>query len=67
MINIEELSKICLRHDTEIVSVTEEREYKTQKGRALPPFVRIRLVSKPSESSHIRHELWLPEDWNGIF
>lgn len=67
MINIEELSKICLRHDTEIVSVTEEREYKTQKGRALPSFVRIRLVSKPSESSHIRHELWLPEDWNGIF
>ena len=51
MINIEELSKSCLRHDTEIVSVTEEREYKTQKGRALPPFVRIRLVSKPSESS----------------
>ena len=65
--NIEKLSKICGLWDTEIVDVTHEGEYKTEKGRALPPFVRMRLVSKPSENSYIRHELWLPEQWNGVF
>ena len=63
---INELKNIILE-STEITSITEETEYITEKGKQLPPFTRIRLVSKPSETSLIFHELWLPNDWNGIF
>ncbi|MBQ2749114.1 MAG: tannase/feruloyl esterase family alpha/beta hydrolase [Clostridia bacterium] len=33
----------------------------------LPSFLRMELVSCPGEGSRIRHEVWLPTDWNGIF
>ena len=52
---------------TEVTAVTEEREYAAELGTVLPPFVRVALVSRPSEASYIRHELWLPLEWNGIF
>lgn len=52
---------------TEILSITEESDYTTERGKQLPPFTKIQLVSKPSETSYIRHELWLPDNWNGIF
>lgn len=52
---------------TEITSVIEETNYKAGKDIVLPPFIRIKLVSKPSETSLIRHELWLPKNWNGVF
>ena len=52
---------------TEIVSITEVNDYTTEKGKQIPPFTKIELVSKPSETSYIRHELWLPKNWNGIF
>ena len=52
---------------TEIISVTEETNYSVENGAALPPFVRVELVSKPAETSCIRHELWLPLEWNSIF
>ena len=52
---------------TEIVAVTEERNYAEACGTALPPFVRVELVSRPAENSYIRHEVWLPLEWNGIF
>ena len=52
---------------TEITAVTEERTYATEDGVAVPPFVRFELVSRPAETSYIRHEVWLPLQWNGIF
>ncbi|MBQ4131173.1 MAG: tannase/feruloyl esterase family alpha/beta hydrolase [Clostridia bacterium] len=33
----------------------------------LPNFHRFVVHSKPSEKSFIKTEVWLPEDWNGIF
>ncbi|NDW10863.1 tannase/feruloyl esterase family alpha/beta hydrolase [Dysgonomonas sp. 520] len=34
----------------------------------LPPFVRVKIVSKPSPDSNINTEVWLPiENWNGRF
>jgi len=33
----------------------------------LPNFHRFVVHSKPSEKSFIKIEVWLPEDWNGIF
>lgn len=33
----------------------------------LPNFYRVHLLSKPGPGSEIHTELWLPEDWNGIF
>ena len=52
---------------TEITAITAEENYTLENGSVLPPFVRVELVSKPSASSYIRHEIWLPLDWNGIF
>lgn len=52
---------------TEITAITAEENYTLENGTVLPPFVRVELVSKPSASSYIRHEIWLPLDWNGIF
>ena len=63
---LEKLNSLQLDY-TEIVSITEETNYTTESGKQLPPFTRIELVSKPSETSYIRHELWLPQNWNGIF
>lgn len=51
---------------TEITAVTEERNHTGEYG-IIPPFVRVELVSRPAASSYIRHEVWLPLDWNGIF
>lgn len=33
----------------------------------LPDFYRVRLASRPSAGSEIFSEVWLPDDWNGIF
>lgn len=33
----------------------------------LPKLCRVVIVSKPGESSLINSELWLPDNWNGIF
>lgn len=33
----------------------------------LPKICRIAIVSKPSKGSLINFELWLPDNWNGIF
>lgn len=52
---------------TEITAVTEENSYATENGVLLPPFVRFELTSRPSPTSYIRHEVWLPLEWNGIF
>lgn len=34
---------------------------------SLPSFVRVLLVAKPGDASYIRAEVWLPDDWNGVF
>lgn len=52
---------------TQITAVTEERNYADEYGTLLPPFIRVVLVSRPAERSYIRHEVWLPLEWNGIF
>ncbi|MBO5928266.1 MAG: tannase/feruloyl esterase family alpha/beta hydrolase [Clostridia bacterium] len=56
---------------TEIVDVIYESEtYIDPIGRVfedMPSFVRVVLVSKPGAGSYIRHELWLPDGWNGCF
>lgn len=52
---------------TEIMDITQENDYTTADGKVLPPFLRIQLVSRPTDKSYIRYELWLPEKWNGIF
>ncbi len=52
---------------TEITDITQENNYTTAGGKVLPPFLRIKLVSRPTDKSYIRYELWLPEKWNGIF
>ena len=52
---------------TEVIAATEELNYTADCGAILPPFVRVELVSQPAESSYIRHEVWLPLEWNGIF
>ena len=33
----------------------------------MPAFVRVAMVAKPMPQSHIRIEVWLPEEWNGRF
>lgn len=33
----------------------------------LPDFVRVTAESSFGEGSYIRHEIWLPADWNGCF
>ena len=33
----------------------------------LPPFTRTAVVSEPGSGSYIRFEVWMPDDWNGIF
>jgi len=60
---IQALSLEC----TEITAVTEEYNYQIEDSGILPPFVRVELVSRPSDTSYIRHTLWLPMEWNGIF
>ncbi len=56
---------------TTITSVSEEQDVFTDPDgniyENLPPFLRVTLTSAPGEGSYIRHELWLPAAWNGIF
>ncbi len=56
---------------TNVISVSAERETFTDpEGKAyenLPSFLRVTLASTPGERSDIRHELWLPDAWNGVF
>ena len=33
----------------------------------LPEHTRVHVVCRPEESSKIRIEIWLPENWNGDF
>ena len=59
--------------DTETVTVeyVSEGSFTEPSGKTvhsgLPPFYRVVLHSSPAEGSFIRTEVWLPEDWNGIF
>lgn len=38
-----------------------------QELEGLPAFYRVIIKSQPGEGSMIMSELWLPEEWNGIF
>ena len=35
--------------------------------RDIPAFYRVECVSEPEDGSYIRTEIWIPEQWNGIF
>ena len=65
--NADILSFASKLENTEIVEVVQENNYVVANGKVLPPFLRIKLVSRPTEKSYIRYELWLPDAWNGIF
>lgn len=68
-IKLDILNSIHLR-DAKIVSVSyESGTLETENGifEDLPPFYRVVLHSSPEENSFIRFELWLPDNWNGIF
>lgn len=67
-----ELLKATVIPDTEIINVTYEDKgiFEDCGGnvhRDLPKFYRVVLLSEPGSGSHIYTEVWLPEDWNGIF
>lgn len=67
--NIDELKKLELS-DGEIVSVeffdgTYEMDGRVTEG--LPPVYKIMVESRLGGDSYIRHEVWLPENWNGRF
>ena len=57
--------------DTEILSLTHEisGRIETSAGTLenLPPFCRVQLKMTPGSGSLIYTEVWLPDDWNGIF
>ena len=68
---IKYLQNTPLEH-TDIVSVSyvTEKTFETELGfrlREVPDLYRVRLVSHPGPRSHIRTEVWLPENWNGRF
>ena len=51
--------------DTEITEVTRVAAEEMEKG--IGPFLRVKLWSRPSAGSLIFAEVWLPENWNGIY
>lgn len=59
------------RLSTVITAVTHEADSLTLDDgtviEKLPAFTRVALESTPGPGSFIRHELWLPEVWNGRF
>lgn len=66
---LEELKKVKLT-DGEIASVEFFSERYENDGRVtenIPPVYRIMVESRLGGDSYIRHEVWLPENWNGIF
>ncbi len=56
---------------TTVTEVTRERDSFTDpqghRFDRLPPFLRVALRATPGPGSDIRHEVWLPENWNGRF
>lgn len=63
---IEAMKNLPLDH-TEVVSVSWEDTGSFLEYQDLPCFYRIVLKSTPGVGSLIYSELWLPENWNGIF
>jgi len=66
MKDIDFLKSLVLK-DTTIDVVTRETAGSFMDMDGLPPFVRVRFTMRPSPVSCIRAEIWLPDDWNGIF
>lgn len=63
---IEKLQNITMEN-TEIVSVSYEDSGTFHQIPDTPHFYRVVLRSTPGAGSLIYTELWLPEDWNGVF
>ncbi len=53
--------------NTEIVSATYENNGSFLEAENLPNFYRVVFKNSFSENSLIFSEIWLPDDWNGIF
>lgn len=71
MNNIEKIKKLKL-DNTEIIEISYIKDNSFVDGNGqkydnLPRFLRVVLKSTPSKSSLIMTELWLPDEWNGIF
>lgn len=67
---VERLQKLQLEN-ARIVEVTREDLREVDFGEyqldTLLKFCRIKIEARPSEDSLILSELWLPDEWNGIF
>jgi len=56
---------------TTIAEITQEqgtfRQPDDKLIEKLPAFTRVVFTSTPGPGSYICHEIWLPDDWNGLF
>lgn len=66
MLVTEKLKNLVLP-DTEITEITREESGTYLGMDRLPPFVRAAYTIRPSAVSCIRAEIWMPDNWNGIF
>ncbi len=53
--------------NTEVVSVTYENTGCFEDVTDLPPFYRVILKTSCGSKSLMHTEIWLPDDWNGVF
>jgi len=53
--------------NTEIIEISHETSGTYKHLKDLPPFVRIVWKSSFGEGSEIYTEIWLPDDWHGLF
>lgn len=53
--------------DSQILNITYNNTGKFQEWDNLPSYCSVLVESRPSNSSSILTEIWLPQDWNGIF
>lgn len=71
MKRLDSLKSLPLEH-TEIGAIEYVQTGIFEDGRGgictgLPPFCRVLLISRPGSGSQIVTEVWLPDDWNGVF
>lgn len=70
---ISALSKVKLEYNTEITEIEfiGSGSFAEPSGKnvytGIPAFYRVVCHSCPGKGSFIRSEIWLPEEWNGIF
>ena len=67
----EQLNSELKQWNSSIKSISREGEqFTTPSGEVLsglPDFIRVVVESSCGDGSFIKHEVWLPDDWNGCF